>query len=447
MKLKVGILSVGFPNFRYDIAQNYLDETIEYLKQKEVELVISPKILIAEEDINQALDKMSRESLDLVIFQVGTYSYGNAILNYMERIKGPELLLWAFREPIIDGYNTIPLNSLCGLNMYTSFLKKLDYPFSYLYGGLEEEKIQRKLGSLLKALAVKSKLRKSKFTIVGGRVPGFYLSNVDELNFRKAIGPAIEYYSIANLIKDAEEIEAHRVEKEVKEMRGEVASIQTVDIALEKSARIYLALKDYKIKNNVDAFAFKCWPDIQDVYGFAVCGVISRLISEGVMISCEGDVTGLTTMYIQNLLTKQAVFLTDLVNVREDGIVKVWHCGCAARTLAHNQDETAYIEHPTIKNGIGMASDLEVKKGNVLMCKLSEGAPYRMFIAAGESILADRKIAGNHTDIQFSVHGEKMLETIVEEGLEHHYSLVFEDISDELLEVCRLINIKPIVIK
>ncbi|GAA0742576.1 L-fucose/L-arabinose isomerase family protein [Clostridium oceanicum] len=441
MKLNVGLISVGYPNFRVDIAKENLDETVNILKELDLNLIYSNEVSTNIEDTDNFIKEMKLEDIDLIIIQNGTFADGNHIIKITEKFKNIPILLWGFPEPKAGEYNYIAINSMTGFNMYTSFLYKLKIPFNYVFGRPSDEKVINKVKNNIKALQVKKKLENSKFCIIGGRAPGFYLSSVDEMRYRKEVGPEIIYYSIASLLKDASNLDKERVENEINVYKSQF-KIKTTNEAIEKSARVYLVIKDFMKENNVDAFTIKCWPEMQEIYNFAPCVVLSRLNSEGVMVACEGDVPGLTTMYIENLLTEKSIFFADLVNINENGTAKLWHCGCAPYKLACKNKEVSLTEHPTIKNGIGMSTEFEMTKGRVSMCKLKEDKDkYKFFVASGESVTEDRKVTGNQMDIKFDSSNEDLLNCIVKNGIEHHYAIVQEDIKDKLEILCKWMNI------
>ena len=59
----------------------------------------------------------------------GVFSWKNdlnessGLKNIIKKMQYTPLFLCGFRDPIVEDYNTIPLNSLTGFNMFTSFLK------------------------------------------------------------------------------------------------------------------------------------------------------------------------------------------------------------------------------------------------------------------------------------------------------------------------------------
>ncbi len=442
MKLKVGLLSIGFQNFRYDIANEYLNTTAKNLKESDkVELVYTDRVLMDEDDILDELDRFGGEQIDLLVCQVGTFTMGANVVNIIKKMQHTPLFLCGFRDPIVNDYNTIPLNSLTGFNMFTSFLKKFNKKFSYVYGTLEETKFMQKLNTTIDALFVKKELDNAKFCVVGSRVPGFYLSEVDQLAFRDVIGPRVSYWSVGQVVEAAKKIDPSRVDAEISSFTK--VSITTTSEMLEKNVRIYLAIKDYKEENNISAFSIKCWPEFQELYNTAVCFVLSKLTDNGIMASCEGDIPGLATMYIQHKLTNKIPFFTDLVNISQSGSIKAWHCGQGPESLADSDVE--YCEHPTMKSGLGASVQYTMKKGNLNMTKLSEGSgEYKLFNLKGHSVEVDRELAGTQTDIVFDKDIDEILETIVEEGIEHHYSIIHEDLTDTLIEWCKWSDVKYI---
>lgn len=447
VQLTVGVLSIGFPNFKFKIAEEYLKKTLEHLVQDGVELICNGRTLVTEEEINAEADRLASEGVDLLVVQNGTYSHGTCMMHIITTFRDTPILLWGFTEPIVEGFIGLPLNSLCGLNMFGSFLHKVGKTYSYVYGDVEDVKVYEKVQLTIVALKVKKQLKQSRFCVIGGRAPGFYLSSVDEIRLRHEVGPEIVHYSLASLLRDMEKLPEEEVIKERRNMDGEVFLVTSTGMMMERTARIYLALNEFRKKYNIDGFAIKCWPEFQELANCSVCGVVSRLNNEGIMTSCEGDVTGLLSMYIQYLITNKNCFFADLVNINPNGTVKAWHCGSAPLSLARNFNSTKYTEHPTIRQGMGIAVDFKMMLGPVLMLKVKEETKgYKIFMAKGEAVEEDRVVDANQTDIRFEVGSEAFLDEVMKHGIEHHYAVVYSDIREELKELSRWMDFKVVQI-
>jgi len=51
-------------------------------------------------------------------------------------------------------------------------------------------------------------------------------------------------------------------------------------------------------------------------------------------------------------------------------------------------------------------------------------------------------IRGTCVNVKLDSNVNKILEIILKEGIEHHYSMIYEDIRDELIQFCDLMEIK-----
>jgi hypothetical protein len=69
-----------------------------------------------------------------------------------------------------------------------------------------------------------------------------------------------------------------------------------------------------------------------------------------------------------------------------------------------------------------------------------------MFIATGKSVIEDRDMKANQSDILFDAKAETVLSTIMDEGIEHHYVIVYQDIKKEILAINKMLNIRSIVV-
>jgi L-fucose isomerase-like protein len=442
--MKIGLICLGFPNFRYDYAKVNLENSLAKIDFKE-DLDYVNEVLIDEKSISNELTRLSNNNVDMLIVQCGTYSFGSAMMEIISKFTDTPLVLWGFTEPRIEGFRGLPLNSLCAVNMYGSFLRKVERDFDYVYGSCDDKKIYQKLNKIVKAVKIKTDLKTTKFCIVGGRVPGFYLSNVDEIKLRHEIGVELVYYSIALLIRDMDNIDQKEVDDEVDKINKEVTYVKAERSFIEQTARMYLALIKYKELNNIDGYTIKCWPELQELKNMSGCHVIARLNDNGIMTSCEGDIPSLLTQYIQFKITNKPCFLADLVNLNENDSFKTWHCGPAPLTLARD-NQTSITMHPTMLE-VGTAMEFKLPINRVTVLKISECKDgYKMFIATGKSVLEDRDMKANQSDILFDAKAETVLSTIMDEGIEHHYAIVYQDIKKEILAINKMLNIRSIVV-
>lgn len=441
MNLNIGIISIGFGVFRNDIPNKYLKDTVTILEKQAHTVFTNNEIIITEEAFTSTVDTFKKSDLDLLIIQLGTFSEGKWMVKLISEFADVPFLLWGFNDPVVEDFPTVPMNSLTSINMFTSFLYKMKKQFSYIYDTFNIGDDFEKLNTVIKAIEVKKSLHNATFLVVGSRVPGFYLSGVDELRLRKEIGVTIEYYSIASLLDAAKKVPDELVQERFNNLTVDISDTISTE-TVKKSLRIEMALLDYAKQHNIVGMSLKCWPELQSLYGVSACGVISTLNDEGIMASCEGDITGLTTMYILNQITHKPVFFGDLVGKAKQGRIKLWHCGLGPKGLAKKGCNVTYTEQPTMRNGIGVGVQYMMQTGTASLCKLSQGIDqYRFFVAGGECMDPDRVLTGVQTDIELTSGFNKVLDVIFKEGIEHHFALVHEDVKDVLEELTHQLQI------
>jgi hypothetical protein len=70
-----------------------------------------------------------------------------------------------------------------------------------------------------------------------------------------------------------------------------------------------------------------------------------------------------------------------------------------------------------------------------------------MLIAKGTALDTEPFIRGNPLNVRFDCTAERLVNTIMTEGFKHHYSIIHADIENDLLELCRWLDIKPVVVE
>lgn len=436
--MKLGLISYGSAVNRYDIAQKYLDLTSQWLRNDtEHEIIEIQRVVLGDEANRAAIARLKKEGVRLLIVQLGTFAQGNMMIDLVMELDGIPVFVWGFNDPVVEDHPTIPLNSLTGMMMMTSYLHKLGRSFSFGYGDFEDKTVYRQVLDTVRAAAVKEQLRHSRYAVVGSRVPGFYGCMVDELRFRREIGPEIVYYSLASMLHDAKELSTGRVEARMKEITEDYP-VRIDPCMLEKNIRIELALRDYAEREGVNALTLKCWPELQELYHCAGCAALSELNEFGITAGCEGDIQGLTVMDILRKMSGKTAFFADLAGMTKSGGLKAWHCGFGPRSLAEDPQKICYTEQATMRNGLGTGIQYDMKEDVVTLCGFSEQKDsYKLLLAAGRSEKPDRRVLGVQTDIRWECSTEHLLHTAVEQGFGQHYALVHEDLRRPLREFAK----------
>lgn len=405
-------------------------------------IVEDGRIIVTEEEAAAAVEHFERERVDALIVHFLSFALGAVVPAAAKRLGVP-VIFWSEPEPPWDG-GRIQKNSFCGTNCNAHALWKMRLPYTFVYG--EDEAAVDEIGRKLRVAGAVKALRGLRIGSVGGRVPGFYASNYDELQLLETFGVSTEKLTMLEVVETARKIFADPGEPE-----APVADpIPSKDIDPEERRKLkalYRAFVETAKKYRLDAFAIRCWPEFSDLYGIGVCALIGLLNESGYVTGCEGDMIGTLTMKLGALLAPGEVpFFCDLISFdAEANTGVVWHCGAAAPSLCRPGCTPAFRKHSIIDGGgvKGVSCEFPLKPGRVTLMRLGEDRDggYRLFLASGTALETEQLLRGTPLTVRFDEEVPALIEKIIDNGVEHHYALIHGDVAEELKLFARWMNI------
>ncbi len=446
--LKLGYLALSKASWMTPRIEKIAAETYKSLHSLSAEIVFHGVTTTEAEAIERA-DEFARAGVDAVIMHFVTFPVGAIIPAVAQRLTGPFLLVSNPEKP--GAGKVLEQNSFCGANMAAHGLNRLRKPYSFtLTPPAETAAALAKPLAAVQAIRALSRLR---IGCVGGRVPGFYTSNFDELQLRRDLGVAVEVMDLLEAVKTAEQLPANELKAAaavVKRSSCKVNGLSPDD--LDRAARLYGAFRKLAAKYRLDSFAVRCWPECSDFFGIAPCAVLGMLSATGLTTSCEGDVTGAVTMKLLEFLAGGGTaFFVDLISTEAAGNTGVvWHCGAAPSSLCRDFDETQLRLHMRVDGGDkkGITNDFSLKAGRITLAKLDTDVDgrMRMLIAPGEAVDTEPFLRGNPLTIRFDGSVTELVATVMKRGFEHHYAVIHADVKDALIQFCEWKQIEPVVI-
>lgn len=405
--------------------------------------------LHSEEDGRRARDFLDGEKVDFTLLFHASLPYGRVILP-LARVRS-RLGLWSVPEPTRDG--VLQLNSFCGTNMLGSivgnYLRAHRIPFKWFYGLPGSEQFLERFRITLRALQALKRLSRARVAQIGGLADGFENLYLDERLLEARFGTALQTrHTVEEIVQRAEKIPEREVAADVQSLRGEGALDGRILRAehVDRSSRVFLALRDFARENDYDALAISCWSRFQQVYGVAVCAAMSRLNQLGLVAPCEGDVTSAVMMLALNAMNGSRAALNDLVAFdEEDRSLNLWHCGVAPACWADARGVT-WDAHFNIGHregeawkGDGVVASMGFKPGAVTVAALNDQLD-NLFLLTGE-VMEKRGYAGSSGWVhRLAVNGQPvdlptLMNTILTCRVNHHYPTAFGDLTAELNEL------------
>ena len=406
------------------------------------EVAVFDTLVSNKDDLKSCISFMQENRVDLLIQLYGAFTGDDVCCTFADELKVP-IILWAPREEKWERQDRLYANALCSATMNGASLLRIHAPHYVVFGNKGEERVQKELCDTISAYAAAKNIRGMTYGLFGYRPTAFYNCAFDEVTIRRTYGINIEETDLKVVFDRMAEFTDEEVETEVNRVAQKWDTTMLPEGHLENHARLYLALKDLFSKQGYDYAAIKCWPEMGNLHT-TPCAVLGRLCDEGVTISCEGDMDAGIAALVQNVLTGAPTFITDLINIDEqENTVTFWHCGNAAPSLHDEKDGVTMCNHPLA--GQGTAFWCALKQGAVTAARFTNiDGQYRLFLLRGEAVPTVRNTRGSMVNVKVNTPVLDLVNNIAAAGMSHHWSVVWQDVADQMIALARLWDI-PVI--
>jgi len=139
-------------------------------------------------------------------------------------------------------------------------------------------------------------------------------------------------------------------------------------------------------------------------------------------------------------------YLVDIVDlVKEENLIRLWHCGSAATKLAADPKNATQYTHCNRK--LGVAGNFPLKTGPVTLVRIDRDvnpknqSGLRMIVSRGESIPAPNHFQGNTATVRTEPDAATLVNGIVTHGYPHHLVISWVDVRPGLRRVAEQLGI------
>jgi len=444
--IKIAFLPLGRPTFDMEAANRCVEESKRLLRSLAASCALPDGLLVSPEAAAAFLkEALAQGEPEALVVQATTFIDARFIREIMALSELP-ILLWGVREPRVNG-TRLSLNSMTGVNSLSNAMVSQGRRFALLLGDPTEPELAEDMRRHLNALRIVRELKTLKIGLLGRHPDGFFFSGADPLELA-AIGPQLVELDLARMFRRAQEVTEAEMQPALQSVAGKVRGLEAIPAdSVRKFAQMQTALLKEIRDQGISMVAVRCWPEFYTDFGAAACSTVSSLIDAGIMASCEGDIHGAVTMHIQRQLAGSAPYLGDLVHIdeaKDSGVF--WHCGAGAFSLARPDTGARAGLHPNRK--LGFTLEFGLKAGRVTVNRLGPdpSAPgrYRMLNLTGEALDEPQKFWGTSVEVGFGQPVRPLFRTLMKQGWEPHYSLVYRDIRDEIRILCEWLDVRTI---
>ena len=401
-------------------------------------LVAAKEAVVSGSEARVQVERLKSEGVDFLLVHHATFVMGDVIKELAGH--GIPLGLWAHPEPETEG--GILLNGFVSLDMSASIIKRYlrdkRIGYKWFYGDPAHTWLRDRLALTVNALRARKALASGTVGLVGGIAPTFYNFAFDERVIKDELGISVVQHELGEIFARVRGIDPGRnqaIRNAITERTDGRVTISDRDF--EMTAAIYAALSDFAAEQQCEALAVSDWPAFQselDIHpGFAFSWLEDQ---DRVPVASEGDVLGAATQLLMNATAANQTFLLDMaaIDTASDAVL-MWHCGGSPLSLADDSGVQC-INHSTlgrkVPNGrvTGAVSDLVFRHGPVTVGRLSDDGRSVFCFEADVIPAKSRGYDGCRGWISsFSVDGQNVqlgdiVNTVLSDGLEHHFGLV-----------------------
>lgn len=409
---------------------------------KDASVCCFERVIGNREDMKDCITEFKEQGIELVLLVYGAFTGDDICCGIADALHVP-IVLWAPREEEWVREDRLYANALCSATMNGASMMRIHAPHHILYGNKEEERVVLELQTIVSGYAAVKNIRGLTFGMFGYRPTAFYNCASDEVTLRKTFGIDMEETDLKVVFDRMAELPPENVQAEMERVERLWNTKELPEGHLENHARLYLVLKELMKEQKYDYACIKCWPEMGNLHT-TPCAVLGRLADEGVSVSCEGDIDAGITALVQNILSDQPTFITDLINLdEEENTVTFWHCGNAAPSLHDERDGVKMCNHPLL--GQGTAFWCALKEGPVTAARFTNiDGKYRLFVLRGLAVPTVRCTRGSMVNVRVDTPVLELVTKIAENGMSHHYSLVWQDVADEMIQVAKILGIEVV---
>jgi len=463
--MKLGLVAIARPTFDVTFARETARAATANLKKGGFEVVGTPELLMDTDSLAKAIEHLAELDIDaLIILQA---SFADSSLAVQATDTGVPVVFWAFPEDRTGG--RLRLNSFCGINLAAYALTEKGRDYRWLYRSPDHPLAATEIREVLEAEpdrptiaavrdsegfgpsatdaaeTVREKLRTITIGRIGERPDGFEPCGYEADALQTILGVTVDEVPLPALFQRAEAADAPKLASAYDRAASFLSGTDDVDqVALDRSLRLNVGLRSLIHDRGWAGVATRCWPETFTEFGGAACTPMAMLTDDGTPGTCEADVYGNITGLILGWLGGSESFVADLVHLdRQTNTGVLWHCGLAPFAMADPESIPTATIHSNRQKPL--LSEFPLKPGRVTLARISQSrGQHRLVVGGAEMIRAPLAFSGTAGVVRFDNGADQVMSTVMNEGLEHHFGVVYGDIREELMALASALSL-PVV--
>lgn len=454
---RIAFAPLARPTFDVPLAQEVTELALNQLQQGGFELLTANGLiqdLTGVQAFLSKLDETGNAGIDLLLIFQATFADSTLVTSLVEGLSSqpapPPIFLWAVPEPRTGG--RLRLNSLCGINLAGHALSQRQQAYEYAYAQPGDPAVIDQIKALAAAGMLRRRLGQARLGVVGEHPDGMDSCHLDEGQLKAKLGITVQRLQLEQVFSLARQTTNEQVAAIRQRLDARLDNLAELEQKpLNGTLSVYQALRTLAQQDRLGGLAVRCWPEFFTDLGCSACGAMSML-SEGlgehapIPCSCEADANGTLTQMILHWLAGEPSFGTDIVAMDfDEDVIALWHCGLAPLSMANPGYQPRGTIHSNRK--VPLVMEFPLKPGRVTVARLNRHAgELRLVLGRGQMLEAPAPFSGTSGLLRLETPTRQFFDVLMQQGLEHHVSLVYGDYLAELQAFARLVSLPVLLL-
>jgi len=473
-KPKIGLMTFG--DFRPDMWESYFGERVTplhaeartFFRSLPIELHDFDEVARSRELTDSQVSALRAAGIEAIVIHTPAWTAANEIVRAVQLLDVPVLLVGNKK---METMGTVAFLAVGGAFSQVGIphLRILDN-----FDGDDALDLRSRALPFFKAASVRARLWGASFGLFGGRALGMDTGTIDPIQWKQMFGIDVEQFDQLEIIRRAPLIARERVDNMIAWLENNTAGIEYDDAGLTRAklefqVRCYLATKDIVEEAHLDFIAVKCMPDLATHYvpqcisaAFFPGPYDAEGLKKPLMMACESDADGALTMQMLHEISGGgSVLFMDVGYIDyPTNTFYMGNCGAMSTWFARRSDdpqENLREVHlrPSVRPGGGAVTNFTSAPGPMTLARLyRKKGKYYMGIIPGEAIVlskeqgaAFRAARGKHQLPMAYVKVSVDPDTFIAEFGSNHINAVAGSYADELVHLCHLLDIEPVLMR
>jgi L-fucose isomerase len=399
----------------------------------------------APEQVERAIAELGTGAWDVLIANVVNWVEYRAATRLLMAFRDRPIVLYSYGGFTQDGTLVSPAAG-AGSTALRFPLERWGARFTYLFNAPDTPMDVDGVLRFARAGRAARRLRRARIGLVGFNDMGLYTTACDVTRLRGQVGPEVEAVDLLEVQRRMEAVPAHEVAAELqRETSGWTwAGGRAGDDVLEQTFRLYLATLDICRDRAFDAISYKSVEGVSSVLGVLHSMPSSLVATAGYPYVDENDIGNLVAELALKWISGAPVTFLEHYEHHPD-----WILLGVDGFVPHQLIDGPIVIKQTDVLSPGIAHGSRMRTGRMTLACLAEtDTGYRMHIVPGEAS-SPRSWVEMGTSLppwpSVSFAPDAGVRRVLDHVLSQHFAAAYGEWSEELVHLCRLLDIEVVI--